>query len=206
MKYLKYFENIEIKQQPFFLNGDRLFISNEFAKLITPTLSKLKKIYKNPGPAEYENQKNIDFYLDTKNENGYTISRQIITHLNVRYSNDHYQMDILIFRGSLKNNEFGIFQYYIGGNSGDSNMHGKNMIRATRDCNLNLMIKLYPIVKNIKNFYKILKSKEKGFLDIIKDAIDKDITLAQYGIPNEIKHLFDERTEDAVKMRIKYNI
>jgi len=210
MKYLKYFENTEIKQQPFFLNGDRLFISDDFAKSITPTISVLKKRYSKHGNfnsfAEDENQKNKDFYLNTKDEKGYTISRDIKTYLTVRYTEEHYQMTILIYRGSIKNNEFGIFQYYIGGYSGDYSMHGKDMIRATRDCNLNFMSKFYPIVKHIKNFYKLLRLKDKSFFDIIKEAINKDITLAQYGIPKEIKHHFDENTEDAVVNSFKYNL
>ena len=56
-----------------------------------------------------------------------------------------------------------------------------------------------------KNFYNRFKNGEK-FFDIIKKALDKDITLAQYGIPKELIHIYGKDTEDAVKNSIKYNI
>jgi len=210
MKYLKYFENNNI-QQPFFLRFDRLFISFKLAKEITPFNSiedKGKNKYR-----EYTYQKNIDFFEGTKKEwissiggkyNSYVAS-QANTNTVVRYNGNH-AMNIIIKRGTHKDNEHGRFEYYISGHSGDYEMHGKNMIIATRECNLNFMIKLYPIVEHIKNFYKIFKNGDKVFLDIIKDALDKDIILAQYGIPKEIKHLFDTETEDAVKNSFKYNL
>jgi len=80
------------------------------------------------------------------------------------------------------------------------------MKRATRECNLKFIITLYPIVSHIKNFYKIFKSGDKAFLDIIKEALDKDIMLAQYGIPKEIKYLFDNGIEGSVIQQIKFNI
>ena len=39
----KLFENREIKQQPFFLGGSFLYISDEVAHRIAPTLEELKK-------------------------------------------------------------------------------------------------------------------------------------------------------------------
>ena len=60
------------------------------------------------------------------------------------------------------------------------------MIRATRECNLNFMIKLYPIVKYIKNFYKKLKNKE-AFFDIIKNEVIKNPSISKYGIPEELQ-------------------
>ena len=128
------------------------------------------------------------FFNDTKNEalpsdyRGYKVNR-LSTKYQVRWGQG-YAMNIILLRGNIRNNEFGHFHYYIGGNSGDSDMHGENMIRGTRECNLNLMIKLYPIVKHIKNFYKRLRLE--GFLDIIKDAIIKDNSLISYGAPDEL--------------------
>jgi len=207
MKYLKYFESIEIMQQPFYLSNDHLYLSDDVSKRVTPTLSELKMIYKaNPIWADRTIKDQEDFYNDIRTENGNLKIRNINLHKSVSY-NDGYLMNLSLHRRSpLLNNEFGIFKNWLDGNSGDSNMNGPNMKRATKECNLKFIKKLYPIVEHIKNFYNIFKSKDKVFLDIIKDAIDKDITLAQYGIPNEIKHLFDENTENAVMNSMKYNL
>ena len=207
MKYLKYFENINIKQQPFYLSNDYLYLSEEISKKVTPTLEELKIYYKNnPIWADRIFQEQDNFYNDVRRESGSLKNTDINLQKSVSYNNKMYKMNLSLHRRSPSlDNEFGTFKTYLNGNSGDSNMHGKNMKKATRECNLKFIIKLYPIVAHIKDFYKILKSK-KPFLDIIKEAIDKDITLSQYGIPNEIKYLFDERIENAVKMGIKYNI
>jgi hypothetical protein len=205
MKYLKYFENNIINQQPFYLSGDYLFISDDMAKLLTPNYSKLKSIYKNKGVLNYINQEQIDFYNNEKDDKGFYKARNINTQIKVRYDN-MYAMTIFIKRrGGILENNYGKFQYFIGGNSGDSDMHGKNMIRATRECNYNLMIKYYPIVEYIENFYNRLKYREKGFIDIIKDSIDKDIMLVKYGIPKELKKYY-KGVEDAVINSDKYNI
>ena len=210
MKYLKYFESV-VLQQPFYLSNDHLYLSEDLSKLVTPTLAQLKKIYKHNKFywANRTAQDQVDFYNDVRKDTGHLKIRTINIQQSVSFGgNSFYCMNLsLNRRESIFNTKFGTFRNYLGGNSGDHNMHDeKNMKRATRECNLNFVIKLYPIVEHIKNFEKIFKSKDKGFLDIIKNAIDKDITLAQYGIPNEIKHLFDERIENAVKTMIKYNI
>ena len=205
MKYLKYFENNIINQQPFYLSGDYLFISDDMAKLLTPNYSKLKSIYKNKGVLNYINQEQIDFYNNEKDDKGFYKARNINTQIKVRYDN-MYAMTIFIKRrGGILENNYGKFQYFIGGNSGDSDMHGKNMIRATRECNYNLMIIYYPIVEYIENFYNILKSREKGFLEIIKDSLSKDIILAKYGVPKELKKYF-RGSEEAIINSDKYNI
>jgi len=100
-----------------------------------------------------------------------------------------YAMTVSIHRGNTINNEFGHFEYDIGGSSGDYNMHGKDMIRATRECNLHLMEKLYPIVKNIKNFYKRMKNKE-GFFNIIRSEIIKNPNITKDGVPDELEDEF----------------
>ena len=51
---------------------------------------------------------------------------------------------------------------------------------ATRECNMNFMIKFYPVIEHIKNFYKIFEESGKGFLEIIDEAISKDNKLKQY--------------------------
>ena len=205
MKYLKYFENNIINQQPFYLSGDYLFISDDMAKLLTPNYSKLKSIYKNKGVLNYINQEQIDFYNNEKDDKGFYKARNINTQIKVRYDN-MYAMTIFIKRrGGILENNYGKFQYFIGGNSGDSDMHGKNMIRATRECNYNLMIIYYPIVEYIENFYNILKYREKGFLEIIKDSLSKDIILAKYGVPKELKKYF-RGSEEAIINSDKYNI
>ena len=55
-------------------------------------------------------------------------------------------------------------------------MHGKNMLRATRECNMKFMAKIFPIVKNFK--YKDIQlycdqNNGEGFTQIIKNFIDK---------------------------------
>jgi len=206
MKYLKYFENNNIEQQPFYISNNTLYISDSLAVELTPTYNDLKKRYhNNPDFADLINKKNIDFFNRERDEKGYIKSREIHTNIKVRWRN-MYSMNIIIkYRGNCLENEFGKFNYYITGNSGDSEMHGKNMKRATDECNYHLIIKLYPIVEHIKNFMRIFKSKEYGFLDIIKKSLDKDIMLAKYGIPKELEHLY-KGVEDSIKNSIKYNI
>ena len=67
------------------------------------------------------------------------------------------------------------------------------------------MIIYYPIVEYIENFYNILKYREKGFLEIIKDSLSKDIILAKYGVPKELKKYF-RGSEEAIINSDKYNI
>ena len=207
MKHLKYFENNTI-QQPFFLRGDRLYISTEKAKEITPfdkNSDKTKRKW-----SDYTYNQNIEFFKNTRkewigsNDNKFFpyISSQANTNFSVRY-NGSYGMSIIIKRGNEQNNNFGKFEYTIGGNSGDFSMHGKNMIRATRECNLNLMIKVYPIIKYLKNFYKELKEGKKSFLEIIKDAIINDLSLIKYGVPRELES--DNELGIYVSMN-KYNL
>ena len=169
------------------LRNDKLYISDEVAHLVTPTYSQLKIKYPNLEKYRINNiiQGNINFYNNTKNEKGYRINRQINTLYSTTYGIG-YAMNIIILLGNQQSNDSGQFQYYIAGNSGDSEMHGKNMIRATRECNLNFMIKLYPIVKYIKNFYKKLKNKE-AFFDIIKNEVIKNPSISKYGIPEELQ-------------------
>ena len=187
MKYIKAYESLNKIQQPFFLRNDKLYISDEVAHLVTPTYSQLKIKYPNLEKYRINNiiQGNINFYNNTKNEKGYRINRQINTLYSTTYGIG-YAMNIIILLGNQQSNDSGQFQYYIAGNSGDSEMHGKNMIRATRECNLNFMIKLYPIVKYIKNFYKKLKNKE-AFFDIIKNEVIKNPSISKYGIPEELQ-------------------
>ena len=187
MKYIKAYESLNKIQQPFFLRNDKLYISDEVEHLVTPTYSQLKIKYPNLEKYRINNiiQGNINFYNNTKNEKGYRINRQINTLYSTTYGIG-YAMNIIILLGNQQSNDSGQFQYYIAGNSGDSEMHGKNMIRATRECNLNFMIKLYPIVKYIKNFYKKLKNKE-AFFDIIKNEVIKNPSISKYGIPEELQ-------------------
>jgi len=209
MKYLKYFENNNIiEQQPFYISNNTLYISDNIAKLLTPTYNELKKLYKNnPTASDYQFKKNVDFLNNEKDENGRNKVREVYTNITVRWRNMYAMSIIIKYRGSGNtiDNKFGKFNYYITGNSGDSEMHGKNMKRATRECNYNLMIKLYPIVKYIDNFMKIFESKEKGFLEIIKDSLNKDIMLAKYGVPKELKKYF-KGAEEAIINSDKYNI
>jgi hypothetical protein len=183
MKYIKHFENSSVIQQPFFLRNDRLFISEDIAKSISKFTVNIND--KNIIYTEYVIRKNYDFYNKVKNENGRIPNEAYTDDFYVRYKGG-YRMNIIIHRNhTAYDNEYGHFEYYIGGNSGDYSMHGANMIRATRDCNLNVMIKIYPIVEFIKDFYKKMKNGEK-FLDILKNAIKKDNSIVKYGPPHEL--------------------
>lgn len=188
MRYIKLFEKLNIVQEPFFLTGDRLYISNELAHKMTPTLEDYIRMGYNPGWSKYNDEQNQNFYTRVKNEKGFVKSNRIGTEIKVRYYG-YYAMTISIHRGNVYDNEFGHFEYCIGGNSGDHDMHGKDMIRVTRECNLHLMEKLYPIVKNIKNFYKRMKNKE-GFFNIIRSEIIKNPNIAKNGVPDELEEEF----------------
>jgi len=184
MTDFKNLKNDKIKQQPFFLRGkNRLYISTELVKKISPSKSKLSNNGINRDIwVEYIFQSNIDFLNNTKDfkrPSGYHPykSNKFNPFISVRYGGC-YGMTTYVKRGSMNNNEHGNFYYYIGGISGDHEMHGKNMIRATRECNLNFMIKLYPIVAHIKDFYK--KLQINPFFEIIKEEIIKNNNLAQY--------------------------
>ena len=188
----KLFEELNTKiQQPFFLVGDMLYVSNELAHKMTPTKEDYTRI-DNPRWAEYMNQQNIDFFAGTRDEKGYLKSNHIGTYMSVGYGL-MYKMNLSIHRGNVRDNEFGHFEFYIGGNSGSHDMGGKNMTRATRECNLHLMEKLYPVVANIKDFYKKMKNKE-GFFDIIRNAILKNHNIAKDGVPDELEEEFGHIT------------
>ena len=206
MKYIKAYESLNKIQQPFFLRNDRLYISDEIAHRVTPTIKDLMVKYKNRTKKFYKEllQRYIDFFNQTKNEKVYRISREINTLYSTTYGNTSglgYAMNINILLGNNYSNQSGKFQYYISGRSGDSEMHGKNMIRATKECNLNFMIKLYPILKYIKKFYTKFRLGDKTFLDIIKEEVIKNPSLAQYGIPEELQNELGY-----YELAFKYNI
>lgn len=188
MRYIKYFENnSNVIQQPFLLVNDRLYVSDDIAKSITKWKANRKD--KNIAYTELIIKRNHQFFNNERIENRYVTLYAQTDDFYVTYDR-MYRMNIVIYRGAIRDNEFGHFQYYIGGNSGDHSMHGKNMIRATNKCNMSFMIKLYPIVEHIKDFYKKMKSdnthRTTGFFDIIKEAIKKDNSIVQYGAPNEL--------------------
>lgn len=188
MKYIKLFENKK-EQQPFYLrDSDYLYISDELAHRITPTIDELKRNSNRMDWIKWQYQNQLDFFNNKKNEKGWSISTSINTNIHVEY-NDMYRMNIIFKRrGNEYINEFGNFRYYIDGTSGDYKMHGKNMKRATRECNLHFMEQLYPIIKNIKDFYQ--KLKNKGFFDIIREELFKNPNIAKNGIPTELESEF----------------
>lgn len=206
MKYIKSYEKLQsVFQEPFFLSssGNILYVSDEFAKKILPKY-KRSKYNQSYITRELENQK--DFFNNTVNEKGYLKARRISLDMTVRY--DIYSMSLFLSRNlNGKTTKSGTYHSYLSGRSGDSEMHGKNMIRATRECNMNFMIKFYPIIEHIKDFYKIFKTGELGFFEIIRNALDKNIMLAQYGVPKELnKETKYKDMEAYVKGSIKYNI
>ncbi len=179
MKHLKLFEDINIKQQPFWLSGDKLYVSDYFAKYIAKDVP------------EYNKKSNDDFFNNVKTS--YTspnffgsgkshtwesyVEKFARTNVIVRWR-DIYAMNIIIKGRIDRKNDSGQFHHYIGGSSGDSSMHGKNMIRATRTCNINLIIKYFPIFNYIKNAHKKLQSDK--FFDVIKNAIIENPKLKKY--------------------------
>lgn len=184
MKYLKLFEENNIKQQPFFISkNDRLFVSDEFAKYIAQDIS------------SYLIDIRDDFFGNVKNTynsiiNGkshiWTTFKERVLNTNVKVFwsknglGENYVMNVRIYRygDSYLNNESGKFKYYIGGISGDSEMHGKNMIRATRQCNINLIKKYFPIFEHIPYAHK--KLQETPFFDVIKDSVKENPKLSKY--------------------------
>ncbi len=185
----KIFENNTIEQQPFYLTGSRLYISDNFSHSITPTLEELHKKSGNTKYIDYIYQNQLDFYNKKKNEKGWLLSTRLNTDISVTYKR-MYKMNIVIYHGNQYNNRFGKFQYYIGGNSGDHEMRGKNMVRATKECNLNFMKKFYPIIENISDFYKKFEIGDKGFFDIIIEELIKDPKIAKNGVPEELEKEF----------------
>lgn len=202
MKYIKTYENLTNIQDPFYLSksGEYLYLSDDLVKSITPTLSELSKKYNNNIVKRIYNDQLLFLSKET-NERGFKKVNRLDIQIHIGYSANNYRMNMIIF-----NNHSNNYNYYLGGNSGDHDMHGKNMKRATRECNLKFMIKMFPIVAHIKDFYKKFQNQERSFLEIIKDEIDKNIMLAQYGIPPQIKHLFDEDLEDIVINTNIYNL
>lgn len=208
----KIFESNVIVQQPFFLTkGDILYLSNDMAKKVTPTPNELRNMKRFPITDDIRMKRILDeqksFFSDEKYKTGilkgYKVRRLPIWK-SVGWRNNTYRMDLILSRGVKKDNNAGIFYYYITGNSGNSEMHGRNMVRGTRDANLNFMILYYPIVRYIKNFYKKLKDGEL-FFDIIKKALEKDIVLARYCVPKELEYIFSD-SEKMVKNVDKYNL
>jgi len=188
MKYLKLFEEVSMKQQPFYLKNDTLYISNDFAEYITQDVSK------------HLQDRRDDFFGGVKNNffggvkktysttNGnphiWTSYKERMTNTNIRirwskggFSNA-FAMNIYIYRCNTISTESGKFQYYIGGASGSSEMHGKNMIRATRQCNINLIKEFFPIFKHIPYAHK--KLQINSFFDVIKNAVSEKPELAKY--------------------------
>ena len=155
----------QIIQQPFYLKRDRLYISDNLAKSLSITTN-----YKNKyNDIWFQNnlKHNEDFFNGNRYTGKYTGHKRnfILTNYNVKFQN-MYSMNITVRRGNMFNNEHGTFKYYIGGNSGDTEMHGKNKIRITRECNFNFIYKIYPFTLEIKDLKKQLK-EHKLFIKII---------------------------------------
>lgn len=87
-------------------------------------------------------------------------------------------MSIIINRNSPRKLPGGNYNYYIDGNSGDYEMYGKNMIRATKQSIINVIKKFFPIFKYIPYAYK--KLEENLFFDVIKNTIKEKPELAKY--------------------------
>lgn len=177
----------EFKQQPLFLSkSDYLYLSDNLVNEIKPTKERLMKMSLNKNSwVDYIYNKNEDFLNDVRNDKNYRKSSFMYLFMSVKYNNI-YKMNLLIgSKINYFNNNSGKFKYYLRGNSGDSEMHGKNMIRATRECNFKFILKLYPIVEHIKDFYKRFKNGEL-FLEIIESELINNPNLGKFGVPEEL--------------------
>jgi len=167
-------ENVQQIQEPFFLSGDVLWISDDIVKELIPTYQDWYDCFDN-----FDNEE--ERVRRSKSNTQNFGDKRITLHCNKEYN--HVAYDDGRFRMNLhfqkitttRENKFGTFNYYLSGNSGDSDMHGKNMVRATRECNMEFMIKIFPIVKNFK--YKQIqsfcdKNSGEGFTKMIKDYIE----------------------------------
>lgn len=181
MKNLILFENFDNIKQPIFLSRTgRLHISEEFAKFIgaeTIKIYNVKYIHIN------QKQRIDDFFNDVKVEHNlgkwYSYKEKYLhtgikisydkTNLN-KFNSGSYIMNIRIER--TYNNVYKNFPYFINGSSGDFDMYGKRMVRASMHVVMNFLARYFPIIKlfNIKHFYKKLKDGEP-FLDIINNEI-----------------------------------
>lgn len=198
MKYIKYFENNNLEQSPFFLSkSDYLYLSYDFAKKIAPNYENNTKYRINFINNQLEYQK---IFFDKSSEPIRRLNK-IFLNMNVSY-NIGYVMNLELSK-RVVDTKFGSYYCFLYGYSGDHEMHGKNMVRATRECNLNFIIKYYPIVKHIKNFYSIFKTGEYDFFELIKKSIIKDNKLINHGVPSELEK--DKDISMLISMN-KYNL
>jgi hypothetical protein len=203
MKYIKEFKDLSIKE-PFYLSEtDKLYISDDMCKSILPNRDEKTKY-----EMYFIFDNNAKFYNDTRDENGIRKYSDAYTTKTVKYGG-MFIMKIRIGRLGKKYAKnipnFGLADFYITGESGDNRMHAKNRIRTTRECNLNFIALYYPVVKYIKNFYTEFKKGDRGFIQIIRDEIDKDINLARYGIPDELRHIYGDLDKVMLDSE-KYNL
>ena len=151
---------------------DYLFISDDIVKEIIPTY---QDIY--DSRADWKEEERVRrSKLDTPNFGDKRISLYYSKQYKQVGYGGGYAMNLDLYKFTeTRVNKFGSFNYYLRGNSGDHEMHGKNMVRSTRECNMNFMAKIFPIVKNLK--YKDMKSycdinTGEGFTQCIKDYIE----------------------------------
>lgn len=170
-------------QQPFYLRFEKLYISDDIAKSLA-IVSNENGTYNDVW--FFNNIKRTKMFFDgTRYDSkykGYKVN-YLQTSMSVTFKGV-YKMSILVYRGNEQDNEHGFFKYYVGGISGDSEMHGKNMIRATRECNLNFIYNMYPFTKSIKNLKK--RIKETTFYDIISNSL-KNKELLFSDLPTNIQ-------------------
>ncbi|MCK9447199.1 hypothetical protein M0Q50_10135 [bacterium] len=184
MKYLKLFEKFNkvdntientIVQQPFYVSSDRMWISDDIAKKIID---------------EYYSHDFGKYSIITKLNLGFKTSKD--SH-NYKFSVNIKKRDEYI-----NNKMFGEFKYHIDGSCGDSgyfkyNIYGSNKFvgkRGVDSINNNIIIKLYPIWKYVKDGMKRLKNGEK-FFDIIENSIRNNPEIAKNGIPDELMDILD---------------
>lgn len=180
MKYLKLFEKFNkvdntientIVQQPFYVSSDRMWISDDIAKKI------------------------IDEYY-SHIVGKYTT----ITKLNIRFkkSKDGSSLGFSVYISNrdeyISNKKFGEFKYHINGSCGDYEYFSTYRYfigkRGVDSINNNIIIKLYPIWKYVKDGMKRLKNGEK-FFDIIENSIRNNPEIAKNGIPDELMYILD---------------
>ena len=199
MKHLKTYESHNNNQQPFWLSkGDYLFLSDDIVKEYGPNESKKNQIYRewSARPKKY-----IDKYIYTTLGDKEIRPFPKITvrwdtsplKINITTNKPSFAMDVYFTKWSMESRttDAGVFGYFLRGFSGDSEMHGKSMVRGTQWSNYNFMCKLYPIFKYVKNGYNRLKNGEK-FLDLISDLLDINPESSIHGVPKELKDKYPD--------------
>lgn len=158
----------EYNKSPFMVTlGNRLYINEEIMKYLVFTPIPNHNIW-DQRVCDFKFNDNMRDVIKNSNKNILMFFEELFirntqnTCFILTYNNS-YAMSILI-----RKNERNGFRYYIEGNSGDFSMHGKNMIRATKEINLKIIQIFFPEIENNKE-YKMWLKGEKKFNELVNN-------------------------------------